>query len=561
MCRRWRRRSRAMWSPAGTRWWRRRRPTPRSSPSSPPPSPRSCACPMSTSGCAISPPSRSATRRRRRSGGSSRSASAGTGSLSRPASRRSDQHAGPRLMLRSSPRKRIGAKLTIACFDMPVVLVAREDVAGVPLLTGAAMQGSAVERSLGAGWQRVGATDAKCRGGSGGVGQAGRVLELVDERLEQKDHQEVGQHIRSGGAFVDSWWSLQADQALEPLEAELDAPSQTIEGKHVSCSELLGSKRGHEDDPVGRGERLFGDLVAFPLCLSSGFAARSRGGLRRLLDGNQTQRKSRAIFASDPDRPIDQPACRGLAQLGNKINRLPFSIEPARALPGSAHEDIGAGLKYDSDAIGLQIGTVSDADLALDDRDPIERLALLLIGQLEMAKSFVWKIESTMNAPQLVLLLGRCTCFGDRGRIDDADHAPAARWRRRCSKCLADQHRQPIPTLTQTVEQTNVRNVDKPDRCCPCSGRSQASVAEAIRQDHAQQVHRARNHTRAQERFRPARTSFERPNPAKPGNDTLPILGLKRFESHPTGESQAIPPRKRYLSAYALSRGRTVEMQ
>src|SRR5262245_6871202 len=132
-----------------------------------------------------------------------------------------------------SPLPRIGAKLTIACFDMPVVLVAREDVAGVPLLTGAAMQGSAVERSLGAGWQRVGATDAKCRGGSGGVGQAGRVLELVDERLEQKDHQEVGQHIRSGGAFVDSWWSLQADQALEPLEAELDAPSQTIEGKHV----------------------------------------------------------------------------------------------------------------------------------------------------------------------------------------------------------------------------------------------------------------------------------------------------------------------------------------
>src|SRR5262245_1304092 len=267
-----------------------------------------------------------------------------------------------------------------------------------------------------------------------------------------------------------------------------------------------------------------------------------------------TRRSARAEPSLRPIQ-IDQPACRGLAQLGNKINRLPFSIEPARALPGSAHEDIGAGLKYDSDAIGLQIGTVSDADLALDDRDPVERLALLLIGQLEMAKAFVWKIESTMNAPQLVLLLGRCTCFGDRGRIDDADHAPAARWRRRCSKCLADQHRQPIPTLTQTVEQTNVRNVDKPDRCCPCSGRSQASVAEAIRQDHAQQVHRARNHTRAQERFRPARTSFERPNPAKPGNDTLPILGLKRFESHPTGESQAIPPRKRYLSAYARKRG------
>src|SRR5205085_5109152 len=135
--------------------------------------------------------------------------------------------------------KRIGAKLTIACIDMPVVLVAHEGDAGVPVLTDAAMRGSAAERSLGAGWQRAGATDAKRRDGSGGFGQAGRVLELVDERLKQKDHQKVGQHIRSGGAFVDSWRSLQADQAFQPFEAEFDAPSQAIEGKHIRCGELL----------------------------------------------------------------------------------------------------------------------------------------------------------------------------------------------------------------------------------------------------------------------------------------------------------------------------------
>src|SRR5215470_12134823 len=104
--------------------------------------------------------------------------------------------------LRLSPRTRIGAKLTIACFDMTVVLVAHEGDAGVPVLIDVAMRGSVAERSLGAGWQRAGATNAKRRGGSGGSGQAGRVLEFVDERLKQKDHQKVGQHIRSGGAFV-----------------------------------------------------------------------------------------------------------------------------------------------------------------------------------------------------------------------------------------------------------------------------------------------------------------------------------------------------------------------
>src|SRR6185295_2643979 len=173
----------------------------------------------------------------------------------------------------------------------------------------------------------------------------------------------------------------------------------------------------------------------------------------------------------------------------------------------------------------------------------------------EMAKAFVWKIESAVNAPQLVLLLGRRACFGNRGRIDDADHAPPARRRRCCSQRLADQHCQPIPALTQTVEQTHVRNVDKPDRCRPCGGRPQASVAETIRQDHTQQIHRVRNNTRARECFRLARAGFERRSPAKLGHDTLPFPGHKRFGSHPIGESQAIPPRKRYLSAYARQRG------
>jgi hypothetical protein len=54
---------------------------------------------------------------------------------------------------------------------------------------------------------------------SGGFGQAGRVLEFVDERLEQKNGQKMGQNVRSGGAFVDSWWSLETEQALQPLEA------------------------------------------------------------------------------------------------------------------------------------------------------------------------------------------------------------------------------------------------------------------------------------------------------------------------------------------------------
>ena len=54
---------------------------------------------------------------------------------------------------------------------------------------------------------------------SGGGSRAGRVLELVDERFEQQDHQEMRQDVSSGGALVAAGRSLQADQALEALEA------------------------------------------------------------------------------------------------------------------------------------------------------------------------------------------------------------------------------------------------------------------------------------------------------------------------------------------------------
>src|SRR6266540_3620358 len=353
----------------------------------------------------------------------------------------------------------------------------------------------------------------------------------------------MSQHIRSGGTFVGTWWSSEANQAFQPLEAEFDAPSQAIKSKHISRSEVRRCERGHEDNPVCGGERSFRDLIAFPLSVPARLASRGRSSLRRLLDGNQTQSKSSAALASDPDRPIDAPACRCVAQLGNKIKRITLGIEPARALPASTDEEVSPGVEDDCHAIGLQIGTIANADLALDHRYPVERLARLLIGQLEIVKAFARKIERAMNAPQLALLLGRRSCFRDRGRINDTDRATPDRLGRGSSQRLAHQHGHTIPALTQAVEPRHIGNVDEPDRGCPCRGRSQASLAETIRQDQAQQIHRI--------------IDLEHRRPAKPGDDTLPILVHKRFVSHPKVESQAIPRRKHYFSAYAPSRGQT----
>jgi hypothetical protein len=71
----------------------------------------------------------------------------------------------------------------------------------------------------------------------------GRVLERINQRLEQKHHQQMCQHIGSGRSFIGSWRSLQPDETFQSLEAKLDPPAQAIEGKHVRGREFLGFER------------------------------------------------------------------------------------------------------------------------------------------------------------------------------------------------------------------------------------------------------------------------------------------------------------------------------
>ena len=50
------------------------------------------------------------------------------------------------------------------------------------------------------------------------------------------------QHLRSGRALVGARRALQADQTFQPLEAELDAPSQAVEGEDIGGRESLSAR-------------------------------------------------------------------------------------------------------------------------------------------------------------------------------------------------------------------------------------------------------------------------------------------------------------------------------
>ena len=54
----------------------------------------------------------------------------------------------------------------------------------------------------------------------------GRVLELVNKRLEQQYHEEMRERL--GRAFVHPRQPFEADQAFKPFEREFNAPSETI---------------------------------------------------------------------------------------------------------------------------------------------------------------------------------------------------------------------------------------------------------------------------------------------------------------------------------------------
>src|SRR5882724_77702 len=143
----------------------------------------------------------------------------------------------------------------------------------------------------------------------------------------------MGQNVRSGRALIDPWWSLQADQALQALEAEFDPPSQTIECENIGGCKLCRLERGHQDHPIRGVERSLGKLMASALRGPTRLASRLDSSLRRFSDRDQTQGERPAVFALYPYRSIDQPAGCRLAQFGDEIDRLAFAIEPVRALP------------------------------------------------------------------------------------------------------------------------------------------------------------------------------------------------------------------------------------
>ena len=64
--------------------------------------------------------------------------------------------------------------------------------------------------------------------------------------VEQKDHEKMGHHVRSGGTLVEAWGPL---RPIKLFAFKKNTPSQS-EARDVGCRELCGCKGGYKDHPV-----------------------------------------------------------------------------------------------------------------------------------------------------------------------------------------------------------------------------------------------------------------------------------------------------------------------
>ena len=156
-----------------------------------------------------------------------------------------------------------------------------------------------------------------------------------------------------------------------------------------------------------------------------------------------------------------------------------------------------------------------------------------------------------MNAPQLVPPLGCRSGLWDRRRVDDPDQAAAARLRRGGGQRLPDQERQPVAAPAQALKQCDIGKIGKPDRRRPGGSRSQPSIAEAIGQDQAQQIHRGCDRPRPQKGLRVAGALLRASSPRRAGRRRPPNPGSQviRESSHGGITSDSLDTRAN-VSAY-----------
>src|ERR1700722_16955222 len=198
------------------------------------------------------------------------------------------------------------------------------------------------------------------------------------------------------------WQRVEAGQALESFEGQLNLPAKAIEGEDVSRREDVGRQRGQEKNVLRRFETARVGLLAALLgvleqTLQLGFRL-----LRVLAPDNEAQdqwlrwRSPLGTFVDANLRLTFLPDLSG--KRGKQIKRLAVGLQQAQRAPAGAHDKVCTGVDYGPQIARFGIVAICQHDIARPVGDALQVLGTMQIGQLKLIDLTICSGVANMSA-------------------------------------------------------------------------------------------------------------------------------------------------------------------
>src|SRR5216683_2240791 len=333
---------------------------------------------------------------------------------------------------------------------------------------------------------------------------------------------------------------VEAGQALEPFERQLNLPAKAIEGEDVGRREGVGRQRGKEMNVLRRLETALVGLLAALLGVLQQTSQLGLCLLRVLAPDNEAEHQRlrwrspcRAFMDADLHFAF-------LLDLSGKrckeIKRLAVRLQQAQRVPAGTHDEVGTGLHHRPQIARSRIVAITQHDIARPVAEALKVLGTMQVGQLKLIDLTRCQVVADMQTPCRAV----SSRLADRRPIErtQAISGPASRWH----LCLFGNQRshdvaEPRRRFAQPIKQRWIGQADDPSGLRPRTGLAQGHTEAAIGKRQPQQGLSVLDLPRSRERPTQPRRCFQVKTRRKARAHFRPVIQNLRANLHPKLES------------------------
>src|SRR3979411_2106339 len=196
---------------------------------------------------------------------------------------------------------------------------------------------------------------------------------------------------------------VEAGQALEPFEGQLNLPAKAIEGEDVGRREGIGRQRGQEKNVLRRLETARVGVLAALLGVLAQTLLLGFRLFRVLAPDNEAQHQRlrwrcprRAFVDADLHFAF-------LLDLSGKrckeIERLAVRLQQAQRVPAGTHDEVCTGLYHRPQIARSRIVAITQYDIAGPVAEALKILGTMQVGQLELIDLTGCQVVTDMQTP------------------------------------------------------------------------------------------------------------------------------------------------------------------